>query len=1011
MPTVFLPTMPEEQVQRIVKRAMSTNRLLAAYTDVKTKPLTPSTIAQSLAVIVQEISLDYVLTQNKCLLDEEYAKNMGLPKHLQNKTLAYISRPSSLLNARRTGCFEMPPEYDFKQIRQHFSFTSFLPVSEVLRCITKVRLQSLNVATANLFVTPSSATRPDEFEQMQAFHREKTKAMLEDTWVSSLCQAVTSSLYNIGKGWFNLREHRMPVYLPSKLRKLMMQIKFVMQDSIKSLCDNSIESFERLIVSGLDFNVEVEAFDRVINVWRPQPELLPAAALGSRRYKDELQKMQDEAPEEDGENQQKAGGLFFIDITVSKTHVLGPSFGLERVETMPLEIYDDGVGVMKGVPELEPLILTSMFWPEKPFLVAPDKNDGGVKVRRERISWALKEARKQLEGYIAALEPLQAIITIDVAAVVREWESKKPEEIAAGLRNFQTKKDYMDEHIPRNIAVGGFTVGLERIKKLVIAKYTDMIAGLGGAIASSTRKRTEDAVKGFDSMLGILKKPPANVEAIQQMREYMLEIPALLIDLKAEVDSVTKDYDLLDGLLYEYKASDVKIRWHCYGLPHLIFSKIHEASKQLDERQADFNKAQMDEQADFNDDLAALSKIVNNFHTRKVEWQIGKGEDGDVVEATAVEVKRITKRLVDADALVKKFNSREILFGVPQTDYSDIQKTTKAFEPFASMWLAMFEFDRSRNIWRSDPFTKLDHEEIEKSVQAWWRTIFKVSKIFEATQPDVFAMVVQVKEDLESFKDNLPIITALRNPGMRDRHWKSLSAAIGMDLTFTDSVTLDTVLFDMKLPQYMQQIATSGDLASKEYMIEKTLSDMKESWNGVNLDLMEYRDSGTSALRGLDDMIQHLDDNIVMAQSLAFSPNQGPFAEEIEQWEKDLVMTQEMLDEWIACQRLWMYLEPIFGSEDIKKQLPSESKKFQSIDRNLRRMVDGVLKNPAAIDACTRGGQRTLDMLRDGNKVLDGVQKGLSDYLETKRAGFGRFYFLSNDELLEILSQTKEVCE
>ena len=173
-----------------------------------------------------------------------------------------------------------------------------------------------------------------------------------------------------------------------------------------------------------------------------------------------------------------------------------------------------------------------------------DKNAGGVKVRRERISWALKEARKQLEGYIAALEPLKAIITIDVAAVVREWESKKPEEIAVGLRNFQTKKDYMEERIPRNIAVGGFTVGLERIKKIVLAKYTDMIAGLEGAIASSTRKRTEDAIKGFDSMLGILKKPPANVEAIQQMREYMLEIPALLIDLKAEVDSVTKDYDL-----------------------------------------------------------------------------------------------------------------------------------------------------------------------------------------------------------------------------------------------------------------------------------------------------------------------------------------------------------------------------------------------------------------------------------------------------------------------------------
>ena len=49
-----------------------------------------------------------------------------------------------------------------------------------------------------------------------------------------------------------------------------------------------------------------------------------------------------------------------------------------------------------------------------------------------------------------------------------------------------------------------------------------------------------------------------------------------------------------------------------------------------------------------------------------------------------------------------------------------------------------------------------------------------------------------------------------------------------------------------------------------------------------------------------------------------------------------------------------------------------------------------------------------LTTLKQHNVALDGVQKKLIDYMEEKRKAFPRFFFLSNEDLLGILAQTKD---
>lgn len=121
---------------------------------------------------------------------------------------------------------------------------------------------------------------------------------------------------------------------------------------------------------------------------------------------------------------------------------------------------------------------------------------------------------------------------------------------------------------------------------------------------------------------------------------------------------------------------------------------------------------------------------------------------------------------------------------------------------------------------------------------------------------------------------------------------------------------------------------------------------MFEDWQAVYFNTTLYRDTGVSILAAVDEIQTMLDDQIVKTQTMRGSPFIKPFEKEIKEWEDRMIAIQDTIDEWLKVQAQWLYLDPIFCSEDIIEQMPDEGKMFQNVDRNWKEIMQHTVEHP-----------------------------------------------------------------
>ena len=403
-----------------------------------------------------------------------------------------------------------------------------------------------------------------------------------------------------------------------------------------------------------------------------------------------------------------------------------------------------------------------------------------------------------------------------------------------------------------------------------------------------------------------------------------------------------------------------------------------------------------------------LARMVDTFIKEVADGQVDFSEGAP--NEFEIGVEQAFLGIEQGKAITEGFRKKEAelkpgmdIFGMPQPPLKELVAMEKELGNLTNIWTLVKEWYEAYNSWKDGKFKDLEIEAMEETAGRFSKRVTKLGR--ELKNIPVWR---SIKEIVDSFKKTMPLIVDLRNPAMRPRHWKDLMAAA--DTHFDpagDTFTLASVI-DMRLDQFSELIGEMSTNASKELAIEQSLKAIEETWQQLDLDMVLYKDSkDIYKLRSTEDIFLALEDNIVTLSTTKASKYYMVFEKDINTWEQSLSHLSETVEMVIQVQRNWMYLENIFvGSEDIRKQLPQESIMFEKVHLTFIQKMKKLADVKNALRATTSDGM--LDSFMDMDLTLEKIQKSLENYLEAKRQQFPRFYFISSDDLLEILGQAKD---
>ncbi|XP_068151662.1 dynein axonemal heavy chain 1 [Drosophila tropicalis] len=606
-------------------------------------------------------------------------------------------------------------------------------------------LETLSIFTCSF----SKSLALSDFLQSQEAHSDNTATFLKVYWPQQITTVITVALRALGKGWLDISFNDWTVYEMCKISRFILQVKFRMQEAMEVLLDTSLNNFAHFVcdpcLQFLNLKHGYKWTNDFIETEFPFPK-----------------------------------PVFAMTLSISDDRKVFYSTDPDEFLPSLVDIFKRGLEKSAGVRCIDAELMTGLKFAPNLYVLTVELIEDRYLEKDALIQKCYTKAVLPLRAYAKLYERFIDFYLLPVNEYMSDYlAARKPSsQVKADILEHKRQKEELREILPAYITIGPFYINVDITKQFMIKKHIEIIRRIFEYYVDRMYE-TNDVI--LDRCIEVHRKiaeRPTSIEHLYEIRDYALTVPEVVEQLRADIQIMWLEYDLLDSFFYNISDHQFAMKWNAFAWPHQITVRL---STLKDEQKIDieeFLRQHGSECQAFEERLESLNDEVQAFSL------VFKA---DRAQETSVDVKKTYALIKELEKLGQTLQFRQELFELEPLSTEFLESIVTSFAPYKLLWYACANFLKLEEATLGNPIAQIDLDDVWAHLMEYRNDLIESVNNFNE-KPEIMDVANIFIGKIDEFIPVYESVKDLRNENWMYLHWVELSQLVGQEIKYTVSM-------------------------------------------------------------------------------------------------------------------------------------------------------------------------------------------------------------------------------